>query len=75
LKKYISSAAASPAIFPTAIQDLPNYVLDVPQTKITTLENGMRIASEDGFGETGKFTMSLFVFLVFCLILLCLRLV
>jgi hypothetical protein len=54
-KKFISnSAAPEAAIFPTAIKDLPNYVLDVPKTRITTLENGMRVASEDAFGETGK---------------------
>lgn len=53
-KKLFSTAAASPDVtFPKSLKELPNYVLDTPKTKVTTLENGMRVASEDAFGETG----------------------
>ena len=33
---------------------LPSYVLNVPQTKVTTLDNGIRVATEESFGETAS---------------------
>jgi len=33
--------------------NLPSYVLQVPPTKVTTTPSGFRVASEDGFGQTG----------------------
>ena len=33
---------------------LPSYVLNVPPTKVTTLDNGIRVATEEGFGETAS---------------------
>lgn len=33
---------------------LPSYVLNVPQTKETTLDNGIRVVTEESFGETAS---------------------
>lgn len=35
-----------------ATQSYPSYVLNAPATEVTTLENGLRIASEGGHGDT-----------------------
>ena len=31
---------------------LPDYVVNAPKTEVSTLDNGMRVASEQGHGET-----------------------
>jgi len=36
----------------SAVTDYPAYVLNAPTTDVSTLSNGLRVASETGFGET-----------------------
>ena len=43
-KKCLFSSSAS--------YDYPSYVCNAPSTEITTLDNGLRVASEGGHGET-----------------------
>jgi processing peptidase subunit beta len=49
---FCANAATEKSRFPST-KTLPNYVLETPMTKITTLANGMRVATEEGFGKTG----------------------
>lgn len=32
--------------------EIPAHLLNIPPTKVTTLANGMRVASEEAYGET-----------------------
>lgn len=41
------ASLASPAPVPmAAVNNLPDYVLNCPETRVTTLPNGLRVASE-----------------------------
>lgn len=48
-----AQTAESPAAL-AKVNDLPSYVLNCPETQVTTLPNGLRVASETSHGATAS---------------------
>lgn len=46
-KRFFCAKASAEKAFPST-KSLPKYVLETPMTKVTTLANGMRVATEEG---------------------------
>ncbi len=48
LRRVIGSAASrvNSTVLRRSVSDLPSYIINAPATEITTLRNGVRVASE-----------------------------